>query len=312
MDEIAHLVAIRSIIILANPRAGSFSRRKVEGIASILRRHGLQVEICYTKQSGEISRIVEERCAEVDAIAIHGGDGSINEAIAGLHRRRGRRPVLIVIPGGTADVLANELDLPVAATRIAQSIINGKTLPLHYGLANGRPFFLMASAGFDAAVVYAISPGLKQVMGKFAFVVAAVRLVFREKLPDVLVEAEGQTIRCRLAIVTNSACYGGGYLISPDNSVIRPGLRLIALTDDNFLALLRAGWRVITGRVEDGAEFFVRSITTVRLAGDRPVLVQIDGEAFGTTPVELEPVAEALRIVVAQGSAAKRLAGRSQ
>ena len=82
--------------------------------------------------------------------------------------------------------------------------------------------------------------------------------------------------------------------------LIHPGLRLIALTDDNFIALVRAGWRVLAGRVEDGAEFIVRSITNVRLNGDRPVPVQIDGEAFGTTPVEIEPVAEALRIVVGQ------------
>lgn len=190
------------------------------------------------------SNRLRKHCGLTAERAIHGGDGSISEAIAGLHRRRGRRPVLVVIPGGTADVLAKELDLPVASSRIAQSIINGKTLPLHYGLANGRPFFLMATAGFDASVVYAISPRLKQLMGKFAFVVAAVKLLFQEKLPDVLVEAEGQTIRCRLAIVANSGCYGGGYRISPDNSVIRPGLRLISLTDDNFISLVRAGWRV--------------------------------------------------------------------
>lgn len=289
---------IRSILIAANPKAGGFRPALIASVAAELERRNIRASVYLTKQRGDITRLAQDPGLDVDAIAVHGGDGTIGEAVAGLHGRQGRRPVLIVIPGGTASVLACELELPSTSSEIVQRIIRGKTAPLYYGLANGRPFFLMVSAGVDAEVVHGVSPMLKRLVGKLAYVASALAAVRRRATPDIRVETSMGALRCRLAVVTNSACYGGAFVLSPDSSVCRPGLRLVVLPKDDFVSLLRVGWRMLR-RGGVPAPFLGESeAVKVRLTSEGPAPVQIDGDAFGTTPVEIEPVERPLRIIV--------------
>ena len=93
------------------------------------------------------ARSAADPALNVSTLVIAGGDGSINEALTGFQDHPDP-PQLAVIPFGTANVLALELGLPRTPRAIAEMIFQERTKPLHYGIANGRPFVLMASTGF--------------------------------------------------------------------------------------------------------------------------------------------------------------------
>jgi diacylglycerol kinase (ATP) len=170
-----------------------------------LRRNGVKTHFRMTRHAGEIADILSDECG-YEAVAIHGGDGTIREAVAALHHLAGARPALIVIPGGTANVLACELCLPHRVDEIVDLILAGRNRPLYYALANGKPFFLMASAGIDAAVVHGVSPRAKRKFGRWAFIAAAISILRRDPTSDVIIESAEKAHRARLAIVSNAAC----------------------------------------------------------------------------------------------------------
>src|SRR6476646_287111 len=108
-----------------------------------------------------------------DLVIVHGGDGSINEVVNGVMSlsfagsggdetlispepsRAGGRPLIGVIPGGGANVLARALGLPLDAAaairRLREAVMAGRHRTIGLGLAAARS--LTFGLGMDAEVV---------------------------------------------------------------------------------------------------------------------------------------------------------------
>lgn len=271
------------ILIVANPVAGGYSPRRLQRLADRLDRLGHRSTIRLTRFAGELIEIAEEMPQTVMTLVVGGGDGSINEAISGLIRRReGRLPRLAVLPFGTANVLAAELRLPSTANGLSRAIVAGKTKPLHLGMIGDRPFALMVSAGYDADVVHAVEGPAKKRWGKLAYVAAALARAAKGGGRDVVVDADGVRSVVRTAVVTTAACYGGPYRITRQTRADLPGLRLVTLADDRPLTLFKAAIGLALGRLDTVPGATDRSVDEVRLSGDG-ILMQIDGDTMETS-----------------------------
>src|SRR6185437_11773004 len=93
-----------------------------------------------------------------DLVIVHGGDGSINEVVNGvMGAEDGRRPLIAVIPGGGANVLARALGVPLDAAQairqVREAIAAGRHRTIGLGLAADRYFTFSAGLGWDAEVV---------------------------------------------------------------------------------------------------------------------------------------------------------------
>jgi len=293
-------IETRHVLIVANPKAGGFSEATLATIAAALAENARHVEQRLSTREGDIRDIVADIGGAFDVVAVHGGDGSINEAVDGLRRIEGRRPALAIIAGGTANVLALETGARFDATQIARDIIDGRTTPLHYGLANGRPFVLMASAGLDAAVVHGLSRRLKAAIGKGAYVAAAIAQKLRPRTPDLVVTAAGQSIVCRLAICAKASRYGGDFVVAPGTHATRAGLQLVIVENDGLLNLLRIGWRLMTGGRVDDAGLYALAADEVDIAAVSPAPAQVDGDPFGTTPLRATLATPPLKLIGAR------------
>jgi YegS/Rv2252/BmrU family lipid kinase len=291
----------RNVLILANPKAGGFSPAMLAGVSARLRLRGVDIHLRITKHAGEIEELLSSRNDYgFDCVAIHGGDGAMREAAVGLHARVGKSmptPVLALLPGGTANVLAHELQLPLRDPEaLADIIANGDVTDLHYALANGAPFLLMVSAGLDAHAVHNVSAGLKKCFGKLAYIAAAAKAL-PQKRASLMIEMDNARKQARLAIVSNSACYGGRTRLTNATGVTQPGLRLVTLERDNLSDLARLGVAALSGAISNAPNVNDCCVSDVTIAGDRPTPVQIDGDAFGVTPVKIQPAATPLKIL---------------
>src|SRR5689334_4068509 len=87
----------------------------------------------------------------------------------------GRPVALGVIPLGTGNVWARELGLPLDPERAIVAQLAGPARPVDVGRANGRPFLVIASAGFDAQIVNLVESGSKS-LGQIAYPLAGASL----------------------------------------------------------------------------------------------------------------------------------------
>ncbi len=270
------------ILIVANPVAGNFNYRHLMRLAERLDRLGLKSDIWLTRHSGELADIAAELSPSVRTLVVGGGDGSINEAITGIVRRDDEGPALSILPFGTANVLAHELGLPFSPEKLAERIASGRKASLHLGTVGERPFALMVSAGFDADIVHAVDAPFKRRWGKLAYGWRGLMLALARGGRDVTVTADGETIRCRIAVVTTARFYGGPLAITRHTHVTAPGLRLVTLADDRPATLLRAAAALALGRLDRLDAVTDRAATEVRFSGDG-ISMQIDGDRMETT-----------------------------
>ena len=99
------------IAYIVNPKSGaSSSKIMVSQFKEYLSAHGFEVRTYFTKSlphAGELATraAVDYNCAMIVAA---GGDGTIREVAHGLE---GSDKTMLIIPGGTENLLANELGL---------------------------------------------------------------------------------------------------------------------------------------------------------------------------------------------------------
>ncbi len=296
-------------LIVVNPDAGGARKRFTVSIASRLVAEGRDVVIEEASLPGHIRNAA--MTTDADAFLVVGGDGSVNEAARGLFDRgllvSGAStdnsltrpvswPMLGVIPQGTVNVLAHDLGLPRAPDALAGVLLRGETKPLHVGLANGRPFVLMASAGLDAALVKAIDLGLKRRVGRLAYATAALKLFARRHFPDVVADTNAGRVRAKCVIVAKSGFYGGNFAIDRDLSATRPGLTLVALNEVSPRALLALARYFACGEVDGSGVIVKQRVRRAILFGDG-VETQIDGDYLGPAPIEILEAEESLRVI---------------
>src|SRR5581483_7212024 len=119
---------------------------------------------------------------------------------------------LAILPGGTANVLAREMHLPIHLERAAAHISELRPLrmaagALRVGNSKSRCFLCMAGAGLDAAIVSRINYDLKAATGKFAYYVAGFSHLFRS-LDEFEVVVDGRPYTASFALISRVRNYG--------------------------------------------------------------------------------------------------------
>src|SRR6266481_10120982 len=109
---------------------------------------GHTIEVRVTSEKGDARRFVAE-AGQVDLVIAGGGDGTLNEVVHGLMELPTvTRPVLGVVPLGTANDFATGCGIPRDPERALALCLKGKQVPVDVGKANGHWFINAASCGF--------------------------------------------------------------------------------------------------------------------------------------------------------------------
>src|SRR5689334_9707962 len=105
---------MRKALLLYNPLSGQRSERrlqKIEAAASILQNAGVEVLSSATRSASDATEQARHAAtSRYDTVFACGGDGTIHDILQGLV---GTDVALGIIPMGTANVLAHDLDLPL-------------------------------------------------------------------------------------------------------------------------------------------------------------------------------------------------------
>lgn len=109
-----------------------------------------------------------------DAIAVYGGDGTIMEAARSLANSD---IPLYILPGGTANIMAKELQIPLFLESALRLLIREDTniRPIDMGCMNETPFLLRVSIGTMADMIIDADPHTKANFGQLAYSMAAIQ-----------------------------------------------------------------------------------------------------------------------------------------
>jgi diacylglycerol kinase family enzyme len=282
--------------------------------------------------------------ADADLIIVHGGDGSINEAVNGVMSRDGAgesgtgesgpggpgagglgagglgagpqgRPLIAIIPGGGANVLARGLGLPVDAAaairRLRESLAAGRYRTIGLGLAGDRYFTFSAGLGWDAEVVGEVDRLRAEGHRESAtlFLRTMVRTYYRatdRRRPALTLERDGESPVSDLfmTIITNRSpwTYLHSRAVLPvPNPDFSSGLDLLAMRRLRLIRIVSAVGQMlyIRSRAPRGRDLIsVLGSESLAVRSSRPIALQVDGEYLGETEaVKFQFVPNALRIV---------------
>ena len=298
--------ASRRILVIFNPAAGWRRRPKVERAVKSLRARGASVEVVATAGPGDAGRIAAAAAAErYDAIAIAGGDGTINEAVNGLIAvAPERRPPLGIIPVGTANVLAHDL-VSADMEPALEVLIRGEPLVVHPGCANGRRFMMMAGVGFDARCVRRVDPALKRLISKGAYVWAGIAEICTDTRPFYRVLVDGTEHQVGSAIVARGRHYAGGYVCAKRARLDRAAFEVCLLSGNRRLDIVRYAAAIAAGAIEGSAGAAFVAARALRVEGPSGEPVQADGDIVATLPVDLTIDTDAIRLLHAPAAMAE-------
>lgn len=296
----------RNILLIHNPVAGRRNGALLKAVEQALAGFGCAATRRQTAAAGDARSFAQAAAGGGwDAIAAAGGDGTVNEIINGLGANSpplGQIPLgqipLGLVPLGTANVLAAEIGLGNDPRRIAETLVFGPAISITPGQAGQKRFALMASVGFDARAVAAVTPVLKRALGKGAYALEALRqLLAPGPLPVYDVTIDGAGYRAGWVIVANAKHYAGGFVAAPAADIGEPGFQ-VCLIAGRRRHILMAALAMARGRPHRSPAVRIVAGRRITLAGRPGDPVQMDGENAAVLPLTVEPAPETMTVIV--------------
>jgi len=284
--------ARRRLMVIFNPTAG---RRRLRVMDRAMRLLDGQADIAHRRTTARGDAEAFARETPLGTIAlVAGGDGTANEVANGLLAAGGGE--MAILPLGTANVLAAELGI-LNLAGAAGAASKGSLLTYRPGLANGRGFLIMAGAGFDAHVVANVSPRLKRLLGKGAYVIETLRQLRRFSFPRYRVTIDGTVHEAASVIVARGHFYGGRFIVAPEARLDRDELHVCLFRKGGRLQTILYAIALATGRLHRSRHVEIMKARRIVIEGPEGDPLQGDGDLIGRLPaiIELSAIAIGLR-----------------
>jgi len=289
---------IRSALLIANPAA----RRGASAIHSAVRTFaqlGLQCDVIVTERRGHATEILGACERDYDAVFALGGDGTAAEVISALSPGG---PPVGVLPGGTGNLLARALGIPLSVSRAIAALVRGDEALVDLGrLGDGTRFVIGAGVGIDASMIAGTSPAWKRRAGVMAYVVAGSAHVLRRRrfVTRVTVDSETVTRKASVVLVANFGVLLNGMVTLGAHIQRDDGMLDVCIFDPvTTVDVARITYKLLFRDFRpDPAMTYLRGESII--VETEPALpAQADGELIGSSPFTavVEPLAARLLV----------------
>ena len=294
---------MKKLFLVMNPCSGKKRANKVLAeIIDVFNRADYEVTAYMTAARGDATRAAAARAADFDRIVCIGGDGTLNEVIAGLHEV-GQQTPIGYIPAGSTNDFANSLGLPKDLLDAARLAATGEPRKLDIGSFNGRCFSYVASFGAFTRTSYATPQGLKNALGHVAYLLAGAKELTSIRSTHMrFVLADGTSFEDDyiFGAISNSTSVAGLLTLSPDLVDLNDGLFELLLIRKPR-SLLELSDCVLALTTQEYHTPMLTMVSTGRVEIDCPSELDwtLDGEyAAGQAHCVVENLHDAIRVIV--------------
>lgn len=292
---------IKNIHIIINPSSGK-GESILPVINASMKEAGIKWEASITHKAGDAIRLTKAAAQKgIDAIAVYGGDGTVMEVVGGLMESE---IPLIILPGGSANVMANELgipwDLKEACTLISQGPLEMKTIDV--GQFNSRYFITGVSIGFGADLIKGANREAKNKFGILAYFFSMTAAIQKLKLNPYHLKIDGieyevQGLTC---IVANAGNLGFTKISLDKHIDISDGLLDVVIVRKANLSLFKLITMTLIKRERPDNFELVKHWQgkEISISSSHKQVVQCDGEIIKNFPLHIKIVPGAIRVLV--------------
>lgn len=224
---------MKKLLFVYNAKSGKAQiKRHLADIIDNFIKAGYYVESYQTQSVLDAKRQIAGRGQGYDLIVVAGGDGTLNEGIAGM-MHLGRKIPLGYIPSGSTNDFATSLKLPKDMLQASRVAVGGNPAYVDVGGFNRSTFVYIAAFGAFTDVSYSTPQDLKNLLGHSAYIIEALRQ-FGNIMTSYHFKIErenGQIIEDDFiyGMVTNSISAGGFKGITGKNIILDDGLFEVTL-----------------------------------------------------------------------------------
>ncbi len=276
--------------VIVNPIAGPGRTATigacVDLVRSVLSSHHCEADVRITTGPNDANRFATDAVsAKVDVVAAWGGDGTVNGAAAAL---TGTGIPLAIVPGGSGNGLARDLQIPFDAAQALTIAATGGVRAIDAGDLHGSLFFNVAGVGLDAQIAgrLATKGHRRGLMGYVLATVSELRAYqpCAYSISNVR-DANGQSMRDDLIdhkamfiALANSRQYGSGAQIAPKALLDDGVMEVVVVEPMSSVQILRQLPAFFGGRLQQGPGIVMRSAASMEIACSDAIAFHVDGE----------------------------------
>ena len=233
------------------------------------------------------------------ALVSAGGDGTIAE----LMNRTIPGTPLATYPAGTANLVARYVGATPRCQEFGQMLLDGATVQLDAGRANGRLFMAVCSCGFDAEIVRQVHAARTGHISSFTYLPPILAALGSYRFPELQVFSDGLTnpgdaVSARWAFVSNLPCYAAGLKPGIGASGTDSQLDLCALRHGGLFSTLRYLPHLLMGTQRNLPDCTISRSPRFRIESAEEVPYEVDGDPGGMLPVEVDVLPGRLTLIV--------------
>ncbi len=292
---------IKNIRIIINPASGR-SESILPVINTSLKEAGITWEASITHKPGDAIQFAKAAVKEgIDALAVYGGDGTLMESINGLI---GSEIPLVILPGGSANVMANELGIPYDLKEACMIMSHGplETKIIDVGQFDKRYFIIGVSLGFGSDMIKGANREIKNKIGIFAYFLSAAAALKTTKkaVYHLKIDGEEHEVQGFTCIITNTGNIGFSHISYDKHIDVSDGFLDVIVVRKANLSLFKLIVITFLKRERpDNLELVEHWQGKDIIVSSSPKqTVQCDGEILEKIPLHIKIIPGAIKVLV--------------
>jgi diacylglycerol kinase (ATP) len=285
--------------VILNPYANRWHalNRKPE-LERALKACDIHYELVVTERPGHGTELASQAVLEgFNPIISAGGDGSISEVVNGIVAMSAQDdhtqlPALGIMPMGSANDLAVNLNLPKDLEACAAVIANGKTSLMDLGWVNGRYFDNNSAVGLEPTITL-IQQSIPLLRGSIRYLLATLIGVMKNVHWNMHLEWDDGEYSGPLSLVTvgNHPITGGVFYMTPHADAFDGKLTFVY----GYMKTRRQILNILPRTMKSGQDSYVEHpdihehhTTRLKIRSEGPTPMHADGEIQAKAINEIE------------------------
>ena len=307
----------RKWFVIINPIAGK-GRGLTDWphISRLLRENRVMHDYAFTEYKCHASELAVEAVAQgYRKIIIVGGDGTIHEVVNGLFVQSAEatdKILLAVIAVGTGNDWIRMFGIPRNYSHAIRAIVGGHSVLQDVGCVSycessyrqTRYMANVAGVGLEATVIKNYTHMVrKRRGGRWRYLWSLLKSVVTYRSSGIKMWVDGELVTDDwvLSAAIGICKYNGGGMLQVPQAIPDDGLFDITVIRRMSLLRMAACFSALfNGRIYDIRQASLYRGRKIRLEASPDVLLEVDGELLGGTPVELEIIDKAVNVIVSE------------
>ena len=287
---------IKNIYAIINPISGVGSKDRLSDvISSRCINRGVDVNIAFTDYAGHATELTRRAIDDnADCVIAVGGDGTINEIAKNLLHSD---VVLGIIPKGSGNGLARELNIPMDTRSALDVIFSNNISVIDACKANDNIFFCTCGVGFDAAISVEFAKEKRR--GTLTYVKDIVEkyLDYKPEIYELHINDDTITEQAFLIACANASQYGNNAYIAPNADISDGKIDVTILSSFNALDIGPLAIQLFSKTIDKNSKIKTCRTSKARIIRQKEGVMNIDGEPIMTTKdIEVSVISSSLKV----------------